>query len=292
MGTGIDLSRLPIGDGHLSQAPQRGAVWACGSMFRGGGAAVSGPWLRADGTFDLAAKPQVAGAVTWPHTLTVTRDGPTRVFAGNGLPGHATGTYPVAADDPAARYDPNPNRIAAQEKRVTLPADPVPAAQPACVPMGAIGVLLTGSVFFTALDGQGRDAVAHELQDGCGGHPQQQGVYHYHNLTGCLADPGNGLSALLGYAYDGFGLYGHHGEGGATLTNADLDACHGHRHALEWDGQTVVMYHYHATHEYPYTVGCFVGTPVQTGPGGPPGAMPPGEMPGGMPPGPGGPPDR
>ena len=31
------------------------------------------------------------------------------------------------------------------------------------------------------------------------------------------------------------------------------------------------IYHYVATLEYPYSVGCFRGTPIQTGRGGPPG---------------------
>jgi hypothetical protein len=31
---------------------------------------------------------------------------------------------------------------------------------------------------------------------------------------------------------------------------------------IEWDGQMVEMYHYHATHEFPYVVGCFHGEPA------------------------------
>ena len=50
------------------------------------------------------------------------------------------------------------------------------------------------------------------------------------------------------------------------LTDADLDKCHGHTHEIDWDGQKVVMYHYHATWEVPYTVGCYRGTPVVKGP--------------------------
>ncbi len=137
------------------------------------------------------------------------------------------------------------------------------AATPTCLPGGAIGVLLTGSVFFDALDGEGRDALAHETQDLCQAHPEPSGEYHYHSLTTCLSDPGTGHSALLGYARDGFGIYGVRGENGETLTNADLDACHGHSHSITWDGQTVTLYHYHATNEYPYTLGCFKGTPIK-----------------------------
>ena len=130
--------------------------------------------------------------------------------------------------------------------------------------MGAIGVGLTGSVFFNALDALGRDAVAHEVQDMCQGHPQGAGRYHYHNLTGCLVDEHNGgHSELVGYAMDGFGIYGHHNEDGSIVTNADLDECHGHKHEIEWDGVKKDMYHYHATYEYPYTVGCFKGKPVR-----------------------------
>jgi hypothetical protein len=112
-----------------------------------------------------------------------------------------------------------------------------------------------------ALDAAGRDAIAHEVQDACQGHPQQAGVYHYHALTPCLDEGETGHSRLVGYALDGFGLFGHRGENGAALTNRDLDRCHGHRHAVEWDGGTATLYHYHATWEYPYTVGCLRGVP-------------------------------
>ena len=170
-----------------------------------------------------------------------------------------------------------------------LPADPTLSAQPACAP-GAVGVLLTGSVLFSALDAPGRDAVAHETQDGCQGHPQVSGVYHYHSVTTCLDDkrlPG-GHSALVGYAIDGFGIFGRYGENGVLLKSADLDACHGHTHAIPWDGKTVVMYHYHATWDFPYTVGCLRGAyeretvrkisgPPPSGRRGPPlGGRPPG----------------
>ena len=46
-------------------------------------------------------------------------------------------------------------------------------------------------------------------------------LYHYHDVTTCIADPGTGHSTLLGYARDGFGIYGNRGETGAALTNAD-----------------------------------------------------------------------
>jgi hypothetical protein len=145
--------------------------------------------------------------------------------------------------------------------RIELPVNPVLANSPSCAP-GAIGILLTGSVLFSALDAPGRDAVAHETQDKCQGHPQQSGVYHYHSLSSCLADDrtSDGHSRLMGYALDGFGIYGRRGEGGKTLTSADLDECHGHTHRIDWDGKSVTMYHYHATWDFPYSVGCLRGS--------------------------------
>jgi hypothetical protein len=29
-----------------------------------------------------------------------------------------------------------------------------------------------------------------------------------------------------------------------------------------WDGEERVMYHYHMTFKYPFSIGCFRGTPV------------------------------
>jgi hypothetical protein len=258
-----DTSHLPVGDGKISAVPRVGYVFSCQTEFHGGGAQRTGDWVHADGTFDPAAKPVVQGKVEWPdHAFTLALAGETRNVTGNDLPDHATGTFPISASDPAAQYDRNPNSIAAQPLLYKLPANPVAAAAPACVGMGPIGFLLTGVYLFNALDAQGRDAVAHEIQDLCHGHPERRGAYHYHSLTNCLDDPGTGHSRLVGYAVDGFGIYGMRGEDGKVLHDADLDACHGHTHAIQWDGRTVVMYHYHATAEYPYVIGCFHGTPA------------------------------
>ena len=253
----VDLTTLPIGEA-ISTAPQAGAVWSCQTTFGGGGASAAGDWINDDGTYDFTAKSLVDGEVTWPNEFEIVTEGDARSIAGNGLPDHVTGEYPISQDDDAYDFDRNPNSISSQDFQFTLPRSPDIAAAASCVSMGAIGVMLTGSVFFNALDAAGRDAVAYEIQDSCDGHPEMGGTYHYHGLTSCIADADSGEhSPLLGYVFDGFGLYGRHGDGGATVTNADLDECHGHAHALEAEPD---VYHYHATWEYPYTVGCFRGT--------------------------------
>jgi hypothetical protein len=50
------------------------------------------------------------------------------------------------------------------------------------------------------------------------------------------------------------------------MTNGQLDACHGHALEIEIDGRKAVSHHCHATMEYPYTIGCFRGTPVLSAP--------------------------
>jgi len=257
-----DPEELPLGNLYLSDVPEVGHIWPCRIDPAAGGAMRTGAWVdETDGTFDVTAKPHVEGAVMWDSRFTITLRGEERIIATNDLPDHPTGVFPMQADDPAAFYDRNPNAIREQDMTLCLPADPVPAAEASCAP-GAVGVLLSGSVLFNALDALGRDALAYEIQDRCDGHPQQAGVYHYHHASACVLDDhdgGNGHSALIGYAIDGFGLFGPRGEAGVTLSSGDLDACHGHVHEVDWDGRQADMYHYHATLDFPYTIGCLRG---------------------------------
>ena len=89
------------------------------------------------------------------------------------------------------------------------------------------------------------------------GHPQQQGMYHYHIEPDYLTTQG-GQDSLLGFLLDGFPVYGPM-EDGNVVTNADLDQYHGHAHAtLDYPGG---IYHYHVTAAAPYINGTgFYGT--------------------------------
>ncbi len=258
----VDLKHIPIGDGRISSQPEVGSIWSCRTRFRSRiGAHATGDWIQADGTYDLTAKPTVDGKVYWSSKFKIVRRGHIRAIVGNRLPQAPTGKFPISPHDDAYAYDRNPNSIKALTYRIELPAIPQ-VTSPSCVPMGAIGVLLNGGYFFNALDARGKDAVAHEIQDGCQGHPEIHGAYHYHSVTTCLEEKSGGRLALVGYAFDGFGIYGHHDENGKELTNADLDECHGHIAKIKWNGKKKKLYHYHATWEYPYTIGCYRGTPA------------------------------
>ncbi len=258
----LDIHALPIGDGKYSTASKRGYVYSCQTAFSGGGAFASGSWISG-ATWDATKKPTVDGSVTWPNAaFAIAKSGVSRTFTSNALPkNHATGTFPISASDDAYMYDRNPNSIAAQSLSFTLPVSPVVAANPSCVG-GEVGIATSGVPIFNGFDAGGRDAVAHEIQDSCGGHPQVSGMYHYHGPSACVA---TGDSELFGYAFDGFGIFSNV-ESGKSLTNDDLDECHGHSHAISWDGVMTTMYHYHLTKEFPYTVGCFRGQKYVNGP--------------------------
>ncbi|OGO23272.1 MAG: hypothetical protein A2Y54_11100 [Chloroflexi bacterium RBG_16_51_16] len=260
----LDFTHLELGDNKISASPQRGFVFSCMTYYKGSGPAATGWWLNGDGTWDLTKKAVVDGSVSWTHEFSITLSGDQRIITGNGLPDHTTGVYPISSTDDAYKVDRNPNEITNQTIALTLPANPSLSASATCVG-GEVGILLSGIAIFNAFDALGRDAAANEVQDGCDGHPQQNGFYHYHTLSECIEDVAAGHSALMGYAFDGFGIFGYYSEDGKEITNADLDECHGHSHTIEWDGQTVEMYHYHATREFPYTVGCFRGDPVVRG---------------------------
>ena len=256
----LDVKALPLGDGKVSSEPRRGYVYACMSSFRGGGARHVGNWIHGS-TWDETQKIHVRGDVSWPQAyISIRPDGDRRLITSNALPDdHTTGVFPVQRDDPAFQIDRNPNAIKAQTISLALPLMPVVAADSSCVPMGMIGVALDGVPFFNALDDAGRDAVAHEVQDGCDGHPQHRGEYHYHGPSPCMKSMTDN-NTLIGYALDGFGIYSMYDENGKELTNSDLDECHGRVSHIIWDGKPVEMYHYVLTREYPYTVGCFRGT--------------------------------
>lgn len=257
------VASLPLGDGLYALTPKVGYVMSCQTSWSKT-VLHDGPWIQGSLWYP-SEKVSVAGSVSWLAAQTlVSVSGTTMTITSNNLPDpsvQTTGIFPIQSTDPAYQYDTNPNAIQAQTIQITLPTDPVVAATPTCVPMGMIGFTTDGVAIYDALDASGHDAVAHEVQDHCGGHPEKTGQYHFHGPSSCM--PNETTSGLVGYALDGFGIYGERDlASGQILHTSDLDACHGTTSAVMWHGSLVTMYHYVLTAEYPYTIGCFKGAPV------------------------------
>ena len=256
----VDTTKLPLGDyKYVTDAPKKGYVYLCNARKDNPGSMVNGPWMHGS-TWNLEEKVSVSGNVSWPNAaFTNAVLGVTRMLTGNGLPvGHATGVFPVSSNDPASRYDKNPNTISVQTLKKSLPAQPTYSDTPYCMG-GEVGIMLTGVALFNAFDAGLRDAAAHEVQDSCEGHPQGTGEYHYHSLSSCFADAG--VSTVLGYALDGFPITGPKVADGKYLSTDDLDVCHGITSEILEDGAKKVTYHYVMTSDFPYSASCFRGRP-------------------------------
>lgn len=91
------------------------------------------------------------------------------------------------------------------------------------------------------------------MLDDCEGQPDSHNKYHYHAVSDCI---GVGDTDLLGYAFDGFKIYGTREENGDEPTG--LDTCNGHYD--EEKGQ----YHYHTMvgNHTVSIIGCFRGQPI------------------------------
>lgn len=251
-------SALPLGDHKISVTPRGGYLMSCVRHWRRG-PFHGGPWIQGNDWFP-SQKPHVEGDVHMSgHQFSIQHVGHWLDIYSNDIPAHGVGIYPIRWSDPVHKYDPNPNSIRPQDIHYQLPYHPRMAATPTCVPMGPIGIALDGTPIFSAVDNGGIDAVAHEVQDRCNGHPNHFGMYHYHGPSSCM--PNEKTSGLVGYALDGYGIYGMRDlTTGKILTTSELGACHGIVSRIRRHGKIVKMFHYVLTKTYPYTVGCFRGS--------------------------------
>lgn len=187
----------------------------------------------------------------------------------NGLPNHETGTFPNRD---------NPNYILQQNYRWSIPTQPQRASKPSATPMGPIGVAINGIPIFNYKNASGRDAVKGpfaEVFDSCCGHPDPRGAYHYHQFPKCIKSPFKDdptqHSHIIGYAFDGFTIYGIRDKDGKPPT--DLDECNGHFGPTPEFPNGV--YHYHCTETFPYTLSQYRGVVSAMGGGGGGGGSPP-----------------
>jgi len=130
-----------------------------------------------------------------------------------------------------------------------IPLNPVVAATPisarTALFTGAIALAANGIPIFNALNNRGVDSYSIGELDQFGGHCGRADDYHYHAAPVHLqAQVGAGLP--IGYALDGFPLYGLKEPDGATVTG--LDELNGHY-------DSAGKYHYHSTLTYPYING-------------------------------------
>jgi hypothetical protein len=148
----------------------------------------------------------------------------------------------------------------------TLPLTPVYAKKVTTANQGPIGVLLDGAALYNPYEANHstvatsdnfiatENGVSASFLDTCDGHPGPGGQYHYHGLPACLVSYATGGSTavssvteltgtttspvsevnaaskrpvILGFAFDGFGIYDNVAMNGRVVPVSSLDACNG-----------------------------------------------------------------
>ncbi|RQM26474.1 hypothetical protein B5M09_002920 [Aphanomyces astaci] len=202
---------------------------------------------------DLVVFPQNRENSIWLNaaSVSVTTTATTVIVSSTGLPDGPLGLFPNAL---------NSNSVLPQNYQFRIPRSPVKAGTRTPLPSGAaIGVLLNGIPLYNTIDTDGNSLldpriVRHLVLDKCNGYVDATGAYRYYAPPDCLLDalnerPGD-PSPLIGFAFDGFPIYGRFDESGNVPT--DLDRCNGRTNQAG-------MYQYHVTDSPPYTLGCFTG---------------------------------
>ncbi len=199
----------------------------------------------------------------------ITSDGTFITIKTNGSPDHKSVYYPNAnalyetfsgTTFGGSTFTKNPNSIITQNYTFKIPLNPTVASTHAATPLGAMGVAVNGIPLYNQYAGPAQPLTNEVMSfDQYWGHPTATGRYHYHVEPLYLTTVKATKSSLMGFLLDGFPVYGPE-ENGAAVTNAMLDAYHGHSHVTA--DYPNGIYHYHITNADPYINGSgYYGTP-------------------------------
>jgi hypothetical protein len=151
---------------------------------------------------------------TYKNEVSITIEGDKRVIRANGVPDHKVGQFPNAG---------NPNQIAPQPYEFRIPLKPAIATKATPAGMGPFGVAVNGVVFDPSAAEWWNDDPRSGWQyepipsglllglDRNNAHVQPSGAYHYHAIPTALLERISGgqlKMTLLGWAFDGFPIYG------------------------------------------------------------------------------------
>ncbi|MCW8129843.1 MAG: YHYH protein [Planctomycetota bacterium] len=262
--TAANASRLYYKSGRL-EAPFAGNMTA---------------WLRAG--YLNATGEKVAQDRFLPDNVTVIFTQDELVVKAKNIPNHPTAVFPG--------YLGNPNSIQEKDRTYRFPLNPQPNPNAKAMDlknknralnMGPIGIAANGVVFYNPFDVGMEEAV--DIMDRCCGHPSPDNMYHYHKYPVCVrspwADEGLEHSPLIGFAFDGFPIYGPYESKGVLAKDLKENALNAFNVHYDKDRG----WHYHVTPgAFPYLIGGYYGKVVdanldrrgppgggQNGPGGP-----------------------
>ena len=255
-------------------------------------------------------------SASYSETISMAQGVTKRTIVTNGCPNHESyctgkpGPAPTCKDKGEQGSD---TEAVEQDVSVDVPANPI--LKSSYTPgeldcsMGPIAYALNGIGFYSGAVGYDADGNCPQLDvadpeaewisfDCCTGHSDYEAAYHYHFPPSCLLAQANkaapisdGHSAQVGWAQDGFPIYGPLGPGGVEIRNCGTsgahatycqDECGGYEGELP--GVDNYKYRYYITGKvgdlntlpstpmpdseelyYPYTIRCYRGCTLSSG---------------------------
>lgn len=98
------------------------------------------------------------------------------------------------------------------------------------------------------------DTLLTKQLDNCGGHAGRGDDYHYHVKPTCMIDNMKNANdnPIIGWAFDGFPIYGDDNPDGSKIVETALDICNG-------QADPTYGYRYHTSESAPYIIQCLMG---------------------------------
>lgn len=220
-------------------------------------------------------------AAKWNPTVKLTYSKGSVIMQPNGIPNHARDAYyavpkagVVVPDSTTATVIKDPTK--AQTYKFTIPTAPTYSSKVTSTSLGSIGVMISGAVLYNPFEGDGKtvamannftitdsNGITASFVDKCAGHPTPDlGAYHYHGLPNCVTtkvDKPGKASHIIGFALDGFPIYGDRDAKGKQLTANDLDQCNGVTSATPEFPKGIYHYVLLGTADARSSIACFHG---------------------------------
>ncbi len=196
----------------------------------------------------VATVSAVKGA-KWNPTIKLSYSKSSVIMEPTGIPNHSRDAYyavpnagVVVPNETTANIIADPTK--AQIYKFTIPTTPQYSSSVTTTSLGSIGVMVSGAVLYNPFEGDGQTVamannftitnsagITASFVDKCSGHPTPNiGAYHYHGLPTCVTakvDKAGKPSRIIGFALDGFPIYGDRDINGRQLTAKNLDQCNG-----------------------------------------------------------------
>lgn len=215
-------------------------------------------WLR-KGFMDIRGQVVREDRLLENNVVVDFKDGQTLVVHARNIPNHPTGQFPERRG--------NPSYIQEHDYTYYLPLEPAPNPKAVAMtatnsnralPMGVTGFAINGVAFYNPFDADMEDAT--DFMDRCCGHPSPDNRYHYHKYPVCVKSPfvdeGEEHSPVIGWALDGFPIYGPYESKGLMAKDDKANPLN----AFNVHFDEVRGWHYHVTPgKFPYIIGGYWG---------------------------------